>query len=69
MISGGSRKAVAVLGDFWRDDTGQDLIEYTLLLAVVALCAIGLFAGIRSNNSAIWSSINTGLVSAQSAAS
>ncbi len=66
MISGGSRKAVAVLGDFWRDDTGQDLIEYT---SVVALCAIGLFAGIRSNNSAIWSSINTGLVSAQSAAS
>jgi len=31
------------LRNFWNEDHGQDLIEYTLLLAFVALVAAGLF--------------------------
>jgi Flp pilus assembly pilin Flp len=53
----------------WRDETGQDLIEYSLLIAFVALCAVGLMVGIKSNNAAIWSALNTQLLSAQTAAS
>jgi Flp pilus assembly pilin Flp len=26
---------------FWRDDSGQDLIEYALLVSLVALVAVG----------------------------
>jgi Flp pilus assembly pilin Flp len=29
---------------FWSDDRGQDLIEYTLMLAFVALASAALFA-------------------------
>jgi Flp pilus assembly pilin Flp len=53
----------------WADEMGQDLIEYSLLIAFVALCAVGLMAGVKSNNSAIWSALNAQLLSAQSAAS
>jgi len=31
------------LRNFWKEQEGQDLIEYTLLLAFVALVAAGLF--------------------------
>jgi Flp/Fap pilin component. len=27
---------------FWRDDSGQDMVEYTLLLALVCLLSAGL---------------------------
>ena len=29
--------------NFWQDEAGQDLIEYTLLLAFVALASAALF--------------------------
>jgi Flp pilus assembly pilin Flp len=54
---------------FWQDESGQDLIEYSLLLAFVALCAIGLLSGVKTNTSQLWSSLNVGLSSAQAAAS
>jgi hypothetical protein len=31
--------------DLWKDEQGQDLIEYTLLMAFVALASAGLFLG------------------------
>ena len=33
------------LRNFWNDEQGQDLIEYTLLLAFVALASAALFIG------------------------
>ena len=35
------RIRTAVLRRFWRDDRGQDLIEYGLLVSLVALVAVG----------------------------
>jgi Flp pilus assembly pilin Flp len=49
---------------FWEDECGQDLIEYSLLLAFVSLCAVGLLTGVQGNTSALWSTLNSALASA-----
>ena len=54
---------------FWREEVGQDLIEYTLLLAFVCLASAALFINAGTSISGIWSIANTTLVNAQSAAS
>jgi Flp pilus assembly pilin Flp len=54
---------------FLRNESGQDLIEYTLLLAFVALVAAGLFIQAGQSTSGIWSIANMQLSSASSAAS
>ena len=54
---------------FWREEEGQDLIEYTLLLAFVCLASAALFINAGTSISGIWSIANTTLVNAQSAAS
>jgi Flp pilus assembly pilin Flp len=51
------------------DEQGQDLIEYTLLLAFVALAAAALFIGAGGSVKGIWTSANTQLASANTAAS
>ena len=52
-----------------RDEQGQDLIEYTLLLAFVALASAALFISTGGSVSAIWGSASTNLASAASGAS
>jgi len=54
---------------FWNDDQGQDLIEYTLLMAFVALASAALFLGAGGSISGIWSTSNSQLVAANSSAS
>ncbi len=51
-----------------RDEEGQDLIEYTLLLAFVALSSAALFTTAGSNVSKIWSSSNVTLSKAATTA-
>ncbi|HTT64964.1 MAG TPA: hypothetical protein VMG35_24100 [Bryobacteraceae bacterium] len=41
------------------DDRGQDLVEYTLLVAFVALTSAGLFVGSGANVAQSWSSANS----------
>jgi len=61
---------VCSIPGFWRDEAGQDLIEYTLLMAFVALASAALFTTAGSNVSKIWSSSNSTLArAAQIAAS
>jgi len=48
----------------WQEDSGQDLIEYTLLLAFVSLCSALLFTSTGSNVSKIWCTANTTLSTA-----
>ena len=57
------------LRSFWKNEQGQDLIEYTLLLAFVALVAAGLFIQAGTTTNGIWSIANVKLSSASSAAS
>jgi len=54
---------------FLRDESGQDLIEYTLLLAFVALASAALFIGAGNSVSGIWSVTNSQLVTANTSAS
>lgn len=39
---------------FWREESGQDLIEYTLLMAFVALASASLFISAGNSVSGIW---------------
>jgi Flp pilus assembly pilin Flp len=57
------------LRNLWNEDQGQDLIEYTLLLAFVALASAALFIGAGGQVSGIWSKANSQLVAANAAAS
>ena len=51
------------------DEQGQDLIEYTLLMAFVALASAALFLGAGGSIKGIWSTTNSQLVAANSSAS
>jgi len=55
--------------NFLRDEQGQDLIEYTLLLAFVALASAALFIGAGNSVKGIWTATNSQLSAANSAAS
>ena len=55
--------------NFWNDEQGQDLIEYTLLLAFVALASAALFIGAGTSINKIWTTANTQLSNAASSAS
>jgi Flp pilus assembly pilin Flp len=57
---------VNVLRNFWNDEQGQDLIEYTLLMAFVALASAALFIGAGGSISGIWSTSNSQLAAANS---
>jgi Flp pilus assembly pilin Flp len=54
---------------FWSDDSGQDLIEYTLLMAFVALASAALFLGAGGSISGIWNTSNSQLAAANTSAS
>ncbi|HZT31258.1 MAG TPA: hypothetical protein VFA33_15315 [Bryobacteraceae bacterium] len=55
--------------NFWKDDQGQDLIEYTLLMAFVALASAALFIGAGGSINQIWTTASNSLSSAATAAS
>ncbi len=57
------------LKNFLRDDQGQDLIEYTLLLAFVALASAALFIGAGGSVQGIWTITNNQLSTANASAS
>jgi len=58
----------SLLRNLWVDDQGQDLIEYTLLMAFVALASAALFISSGTSISKIWSTTNTQLSTAASTA-
>ena len=35
------KQLAQIVGAFWRDEDGQDLLEYALLVALIALVAVG----------------------------
>jgi Flp pilus assembly pilin Flp len=54
---------------FVRDEQGQDLVEYTLLLAFVCLASAALFIGAGTAIGSIWTQANSRLANAALAAS
>jgi Flp pilus assembly pilin Flp len=57
------------LRNFWNDEQGQDLIEYTLLMAFVALASAALFLGAGGSIKGIWGVTNNQLANALTASS
>jgi len=53
---------------FWLEDEGQDLIEYTLLLAFVALVSATLFIRAGGSIKSIWTTTNSELAAAAASA-
>jgi len=56
------------LRNFWNDEQGQDLIEYTLLMAFVALASAALFLGAGGSIKGIWLVTNNQLAQANTLA-
>jgi Flp pilus assembly pilin Flp len=56
------------LRTLWIDESGQDLIEYTLLMAFVALASAALFLGAGKSIMGIWATTNAQLSAANAAA-
>ena len=54
---------------FCMDESGQDLIEYTLLMAFVAIASAALFLGAGGSISGIWTTTNNQLDQANQTAS
>jgi Flp pilus assembly pilin Flp len=54
------------LKNFWQEESGQDLIEYTLLMAFIALASAAVFIGAGQNLNTIWTGANSQLANAAS---
>jgi Flp pilus assembly pilin Flp len=52
--------------NFLREESGQDLIEYTLLMAFIALASAAVFIGAGGSVSSIWGSASNQLSTASS---
>ena len=57
-----------IVTEFMSDDAGQDLVEYTLLLAFVCLASAGLFTSVGTSVGGVWKQANTLLLNANAAA-
>ena len=60
---------MTLLKNFFLEESGQDLIEYTLLLAFVALASAALFIGAGGSVAGIWNAANSRLTVANTSAS
>jgi Flp pilus assembly pilin Flp len=58
-----------MLRSFLVDENGQDLIEYTLLMAFVALASATLFMSVGTSIAGIWATTNSQLTAANTLAS
>ena len=58
-----------LLKNFWQEESGQDLIEYTLLLAFIALASASLFLSAGGSVNSIWQAGSTQLSNAATSAS
>jgi Flp pilus assembly pilin Flp len=63
-----AERAITLSG-LWKEEDGQDLIEYTLLISFVALASAAIFTGVGGSVKGIWSTTNSQLVHANTQAS
>jgi Flp pilus assembly pilin Flp len=59
----------AFFRNLWRDEQGQDMVEYVLLLGFVVLAAVAVMTTLRVMMSTTWSTITSSLSSAINQAS
>jgi Flp pilus assembly pilin Flp len=58
---------VGRLYSLWRDEEGQDLIEWSLLLAFIALVSVGVLSSLQPNYMQLWSTVSNGVAAATAA--
>ena len=58
-----------VVGFFRRNDLGQDLAEYCLMTAIIALVGLGIFYQLSGGFQILWGTANGAMVAADSSAS
>ncbi len=49
---------------FISDETAQDLVEYSLLLAFIALAGVGSYLAVGQNITTLWTIVNSRLTDA-----
>jgi Flp pilus assembly pilin Flp len=54
----------SIILNLWRDESGQDLIEYTLLMAFIALASAAIFVNAGGSISSIWGNASNQLSNA-----
>ena len=57
-----------MIRSFFKEEDGQDLVEYSLLLAFIALAAVAVLTTVKTNINALWTKVNTKLTTANTAA-
>jgi Flp pilus assembly pilin Flp len=60
--------STSLLKTLWQEEDGQDLVEYSLLLAFIALGAIALLGQTSASLNKLWSVISSTLNSAATSA-
>jgi Flp pilus assembly pilin Flp len=53
---------------FLREEDGQDLVEYSLLLAFIGLAATAVLGNVRTTINGLWTTVNSKLTVANSTA-
>jgi pilus assembly protein Flp/PilA len=62
MVAGRERKQMThMLNAIWKDDSGQDLIEYALMAGFVAVAAGAIMPGVSTSISTIFSKVATAM--------
>jgi Flp pilus assembly pilin Flp len=61
--------SISVLKTVWREEDGQDLVEYSLLLAFIALAAVVVLQNTSTSLNKLWNTISATLSNAASSAS
>lgn len=56
-----------MLWNFLREEEGQDLIEYTLLLAFMVVAAAAIYIGVGEKVQSIWTKADGALADAEAA--
>jgi Flp pilus assembly pilin Flp len=59
---------IGFIHNFSADEGGQDLVEYSLLLAFLALATIGLLTNANTSLSSLWGTVSSSLTSANTVA-
>jgi Flp pilus assembly pilin Flp len=49
------------LSDLWRDDHGQDIAEYAVMLAVILIIVVGTVKLIGNNATSTFSNVNSAM--------
>ena len=66
-MQGSAAVIVRLWWRFAREQQGQDLVEYSLLLAFICLAGAAMFIGMGQTTSGLWNTVNSRLAAANQA--